>query len=100
MKTYKHLFSVPETYKLISTFCCATRVADVCETQLDYILVDVDPVLVAFSDDHVETSSVFVNGCRAGPCFKLDKKIFRISSLDWFLGPFSQSQDLDFFSFL
>lgn len=58
MKTYKHLFSVPETYKLIITFCCATRVADVCETQLDYILADVDPVLVAFLDDHVETSSV------------------------------------------
>lgn len=100
MKTYKHLFSVPETYKLISTFCCATRVADVCETQLDYILVDVDPVLVAFSDDHVETFSVSVNSCRAGPCFKIDKRIIRTSSLDWFLGPISQSQDLDFFSFL
>lgn len=100
MKSYKHLFSVPETYKLISTFCCATRVADVCETKLDYILVDVDPVLVAFSDDHVETFSVSVNGCRAGPCFKIDKRIIRTSSLDWFLGPISQSQDLDFFSFL
>lgn len=84
-----YLFDVLETYELIVIYCCATRVADICETQLHYVLVDesfncadIDLVPVVFLDHHMVTFNISVDGCGVGPCLKIEKSC---NVMPWFV---------------